>query len=112
MGRRIVAPLKLVFLDLKRLAEAYDLSAPSDLVADAAGGAAPRDLAELSAAMLDCYRRHGVRTAFAFCANNQRAAELERVAQSALASHGVALGRVSGRMAAQARKRVLDPVKG
>ena len=116
VARRLVAPLKLVFLDLTKLAEEYRLAPKpaSSLVAlgDAGdGGVASRELAELSAALLDCHRQHGVRTAFAFCANNARAAELERVARSALAAHGVALGRVSGRMSAPARARVLDPVR-
>ena len=117
VARRLVAPLKLVFLDLTKLVEQYRLAPPraSSLVAlgDAGdgGGVASRELAELSAALLDCHRQHGVRTAFAFCANNARAAELERVARSSLAAHGVALGRVSGRMSAPARARVLDPVR-
>ena len=116
VARRLVAPLKLVFLDLTKLAEEYGLAPQpaSSLVAlgDAGdGGVASRELAELSAALLDCHRQHGVRTAFAFCANNARAAELERVAGRALAEHGVALGRVSGRMSAPARARVLDPVR-
>ena len=116
VARRLVAPLKLVFLDLTKLAEEYRLAPQpaSSLVAlgDAGGGGvASRELAELSAALLDCHRQHGVRTAFAFCANNARAAELERVARSSLAAHGVALGRVSGRMSAPARARVLDPVR-
>ena len=116
MARRIVAPLKLVFLDLTKLVEEYGLAPQpaSSLVAlgDAGGGGvASRELAELSAAMLDCHRRHGVRTAFCFSSNNARAAELERVARSSLAAHGVALGRVSGRMNAPARAQVLDPVR-
>ena len=116
VARRLVAPLKLVFLDLTKLVEEYGLAPQpaSSLVAlgDAGGGGvASRELAELSAALLDCHRQHGVRTAFAFCANNARAAELERVARSSLAAHGVALGRVSGRMNAPARARVLDPVR-
>ena len=116
VARRIVAPLKLVFLDLTKLVEEYGLAPPpaSSLVAlgDAGGGGvASRELAELSAAMLDCHRRHGVRTAFCFCSNNERARELERVARSSLAAHGVALGRVSGRMNAPARAQVLDPVR-
>ena len=117
VARRLVAPLKLVFLDLTKLVEEYALAPQpaSSLVAlgdaDGGGGVASRELAELSAALLDCHRQHGVRTAFAFCANNARAAELERVARSSLAAHGVALGRVSGRMSAPARARVLDPVR-
>ena len=115
VARRIVAPLKLVFLDLTKLAEEYRLAPQpaSSLVAlgDAGGDVASRELAELSAALLDCHRQHGVRTAFAFCANNARAAELERVARRSLAAHGVALGRVSGRMSAPARAQVLDPVR-
>ena len=109
VARRLVAPLKLVFLDLTKLVEEYALAPQpaSSLVAlgDAGdgGGVASRELAELSAALLDCHRQQGVRTAFAFCANNARAAELERVARSSLAAHGVALGRVSGRMSAPAR---------
>ena len=117
VARRLVAPLKLVFLDLTKLVEEYGLAPQpaSSLVAlddaEGGGGVASRELAELSAALLDCHRQHGVRTAFAFCANNARAAELERVARSSLAAHGVALGRVSGRMSAPARARVLDPVR-
>ena len=98
VARGIVAPLKLVFLNIS---EAYER------VALASGAAVPRDdLVELSAALLDCHEQYGVRTAFAFCASNRRAAELERVARRELASRGMVLGRVSGAMRAEARARV------
>ena len=72
---------------------------------------APRELAELSAALLDCRERFGVSTAFAFCASNRRAADLERAARAALGARGIALGRVSGQMGAKARARALEPVR-
>ena len=110
VARGLVAPLKLLFLNVSEAYARQAARAPG-LVAVASDTAASRELAELSAALLDCRDSHGVRTAFAFCANNRRAAELERAASAALAARGIALARVSGRMDAGTRAAVLEPVR-
>ena len=115
--RGVVAPLKLVLLDVSseyaawagRVAvEAPEGSAPDEISHDLV---TERRLAELCLAMLDCKRSYGVRTAFAFSASNRRAADLERVAEAMLASEGFAVGRVDGTMLAQARETRLAPLR-
>ena len=61
--------------------------------------------------MLDCREQYDVRTAFAFCASNRNAADLERVAARMLSPFGFAIGRVDGTMSAQARDQRLAPLR-
>ena len=110
--RGLVAPLKLVLLNISDAYARLVANGPSaQLIAVANDTAATRDLAELSAALVDCHEQYGARTAFAFCSTNRRAADLERAAEAALASRGIGLSRVSGEMGAAARAAALEPVR-
>ena len=108
MARGVVAPLKLVFIDLT---EAYARLRTDPRVVIDAEVDAPRDLVELALALLDCRERYGVRTAFAFSASNRRAANLEQVAERTLGSRGFVVGRVDGTMRARERESRLAPLR-
>ena len=102
--------LQLVFLDTAASYERQRAASANFVDSIAATDvAAPLELAKLSAALIDCQEQFGVRTAFAFSSSNRRA--VQQVARAALTSHGVAVGRVSGRMPAKSRAAVMDPVR-
>ena len=107
----VVAPLKLVFLNVSEAYARLVAAAPWKAIAVTNATAAQRQLVELSAAMLDCRDRYGARTAFVFCSTNARAAALEKVASATLASRGITLSRVSGTMDTQRRLAALEPVR-
>ena len=107
VARGVVCPLKLIFMNVT--AEYAALVGDRLAIDDEVD--APRDLMELCLCMLDCRKEYGVRTAFAFCASNRRAADLKRVAERLLVPRGFAVGRVDGTMTAGARREVLAPLQ-
>ena len=62
-----------------------------------------RDHAEIALAILDCQRKFGVSTAFAFFSSNQRSTDFEEVAKLILSSWKISLQRVDGTMKSQKR---------
>ena len=111
----VVAPLKLVFLNITEAY--YRLVSESATLRERLAGEPVSQDAKLALAMFDCQQRYGVTTVFSFHSLNERARMFAEVARGVLGAAASAFGtqpfvvdRVHGRMSAGRRYDVLSPV--